>query len=264
MKKNKFALLLVAVMAMFSLSSCLDGDNNSTAMYSGYVKVKGFFQNYKFETTDGIEINPLNQGALHDLGMAHYALLNFSYEVDQLTSQTTKLDATLLNIMPIETSYSSVVRPDGEKPKANAPILLAGGYGTPVQFAWNENTMFLPIKYLVKRVADKSEMDLELKSHRFELYYDQNEPDAKKGEIVLHLRHSVMKEAENAERDYESFRIVHFDLAQVMAVYQSEHGELPSTLVIEFEKSDKGIYDDKIESERVTLDYSNVLKGFKK
>lgn len=265
MKKINFAVLLTAIVAVFTLSSCLNGDGNSTNYGYEYTKVSGMMGSYSFLSPGGYEIIPNNQGSIIKPIETRYAFIQYMYETNQVSSGMTKLDAQLMGLMPV---YSKRPMPslDNMKNDANAPIRTISANGAeafPVQFLWNANTMFVPVYYFVKKQTDESAQTAELKAHDFEFYYDVNEETADKGELTIHVRHKVINPEINHERELLTYSMLHVDLSNPIYDYEAKEGSKPRTLIIEYEMNVNGEYNDRKTSEKIVIDYSSILTGFR-
>ena len=264
MKKCKFVALLAAVLSVLTFSSCLDGESSSTRVFSGYVKVGGMTGSYSFSTPDGYQIIPLNQNVFTKPIDTRFAFLNCTYESDAMSSGSKTVSATLISpFIPIESKYP-VPSLEGMTEAANAPISNVGGVGAPINFGWSPSTMFVPLKYFVKTFTDSQSQQQEFNAHTFEMFYDVNDKDAVKGQLVLHLRHSVVNPEENKNRQTESLGIYHFDLSNALFEFESAQGSAPRTIVVEYEQNYTGEYGRDITPEKVEVDYQTILQQFSK
>ena len=264
MKKINFAVLMTALLAVFTLSSCLEGNNNSTNYGYEYTKVNGGLGFYSFQSPAGYEIFPTNQNEIKKIIDTRYAFIQYMYQTDQVSSGMTRLDAQLMGLMPVHSKRPAPSLTEMEE-YANAPIRTistSGADGFPVQFLWNANTMFVPVYYFIKKFADESEQAAEFNSHDFSVYYDVNEPNVEKGELVLHVRHSVTKPELNKERELMTYSMFHLDLSNAIYDYEAKEGAKPRALIIEYEMSVNGDYNDRKVSEKVVIDYSSILTAF--
>ena len=64
MKKTGLAVFFAALMSVLGLTSCLNGDGNTSGVGQAWVKVSGSLGFYTFTTADGYTINPTNQSVL--------------------------------------------------------------------------------------------------------------------------------------------------------------------------------------------------------
>lgn len=265
MLKMKFAVMLTAVIAMFSFTSCLNSEGSSTGYGYDYVIVKGIPGLYSFENAAGYTINPLNASSItNDIGTT-YALINYQYEYENVVETTKKIDATITGILPVNSQYISNDFTNVDD-FSNAPIKQVSSSFSydylPVCF-WDKDNMFLPIYYFVKDMKDDDEQKQELDSHRFELLYDENDENANTGELLLHLRHNVQDADINDERESLSLNIFHYNLRYILDQYKTKNdGKTPSKIIIEYEQNSyNSIYESGVESQKVEIDYASIIEA---
>lgn len=269
MKKMSFAVWFTALLTVFSLSSCLDSDDNATRQASEIVKVSGYMGFYTFESAGGYQIIPRNQSSLVQDISSRYAYIAYSYNGGDVTPEMKKISVDLLGVMPINEQGVSGSTENMED-FANAPIrnITAGaGYEFfPITF-WDANTMFLPINYFIRDVSSEEDLKQEASSHSFDIFFDVNESKFKGEDLILHVRHNVRDEALNKERNSRiNTDIFHIDLSYVLSEHKAKYDRLPKHIYVEYENSLNGSYKND-EGEKLTkstnalIEYEEILKA---
>ncbi len=268
MKKTKLAVLFTAFMAMMGLSSCL-GDPDPNVTRPDYVKVMGGIGNYVFETAYGAKLTPTDQSAINLDFDTQYALINYEYDSSKF-AETADKEVELIYIKGFENKYLNSYS-DGEQLQANAPVVELKGYDYYYNYYsplfWNKTTMFLPVFYYVKAYEnDETKQQEELNSHNIEVYYSVNDTEAKDGEFILRLRHTVGDKELNSERKAIYYQVFAYDISGALYEYQSIKGSSPKKIYIEYEQnnSNDGLYDeDHITSQKFEIDYSQIEENYK-
>ena len=267
MKKMRFAVWFTALLAVLTFSSCLDSDGGGQRQGMEIVRVEGFMGSYSFKSASGYELIPSNSGQLTMDINTEYAYIQYVYDSENVTPETKKIPVELTGVMPIRSQYINR-NIEGMKDDANAPIanISTGGSYTyfPVTF-WNPNTMFLPVNYFIKDAADQKELQSEVATHSFTVYFDENDPDGSDDQMILHVRHHVIDPSLNEKRQRINTNIYHVDLTQIMYDFERKNGQKPSTIVFEYEQGESGRYGENyVSSSRSELSYSEILGAFKK
>lgn len=252
MKKQKWAAVCAALLMATGFSSCLDGENDPTVHPVELMKVNGSMGYYTFESAGGYTVTPTNMSALENVTFqGRYALVQYSYDSSLLEWNEDK-NATIENLTSIKDDYAYAQSPAEED--ANAPIYaISSQYSNPVYY--DKYNLFIPVTYFYKASEDKDELQSELNSHSFALYYDPNDPDAVDGKLLLRLRHKVNDAEVKREETGTEYR--HFDLTSILSSYGAE---MPEKIVIEFEKSSSASYDQVTSDKTCEIDYKSVFE----
>lgn len=254
MKKQKLAVIFAALLTMVGFSSCLNGENDPTVYPQELMKVNGIAGYYTFTSAYGYTITPLNMSALSDLSLGSYAIVQYSYDSSLLEWNESK-DVTIQNVVGIKEG-GTVSQAPGDN-AGNAPLYaISSSMAQPMYF--DKYNLFIPVTYYYKSSSDKDDLQAELNSHSFVLYYNSNDTEAIDGKLLLRLRHKVT-DTEAKREDYGT-EYRHFDITNILSAYSSVHGaSMPEKIVIEFEKSQSSSYD-KVASEKVEIDYKSLFE----
>lgn len=269
MKKMSFAVWFTALLTVFSLSSCLDSDDNATRQASEIVKVTGYMGFYSFESAAGYEIIPRNQSVLTQDINSRYAYIAYSYNGGDVTTDMKKISVDLIGVLPIKDQYIHD-QIEGMDEFANAPIrnITAGAVPEffPITF-WDATTMFLPVNYFIKNSASEEELKNEVNSHSFEIFFDENEAKQDGNEMILHVRHHVGDPALNKDRNSRiNTDIFYVDLTYVLEQHKAKFDKLPQTITIEYEGNTTGSYEDEdgqkvTQSTKASVEYDKILQA---
>lgn len=238
MKQMKFFLMAVmAVVMSMSVTSCLNGDDNTVRQLSVIAKCTSSFP-ATFETVDGRKLI-INDPSLISLNTGE--LYTFWYEYDsaeQPDNSTTLYVALCSGSTPvsINAKYSEGPMAATEALSANAPMYtfnLSTDYSTQPAVLFDQQYLVIPIIYWVKLENTAEDQKREFEKHSFVLTYDAEaiEPDAK--ELVLTLNHVITDEGEeNVSRDRYTSEYKAYRLDHAMAVFESKAGQAPEKIIV--------------------------------
>lgn len=256
MKKTGLAVFFAALMSVLGLTSCLNGDGDTSGVGQAWVKVSGFPGFYTFTTANGYTINPTNQSVLTSELGADYAYLIYQYDETSLVEGSKEMNVALTGCMPIKTAnaYSSVEQMDSLY--ANAPLSSVSEQTGPL--FWDKENVFVPISYYITQTSDDTAKNTELNKHNFQIYYDVN--GGSDTELILKLRHNVADPDNNSKRLVPVWEYKHFNLAQALNAFSMAKGRQPSTISIEYEKGYSGDYTaGNIQLTKHSIDYQRIL-----
>lgn len=255
MKKQKWAVFFAALLAMVGFSSCLNGENDPTAYPQEIMKVNGGGGYYTFTSAYGYTVTPVNMSALSGVTLDSYAIVQYSYD-SSLVEWNANKDVTITNVVNIKDDKAMPMAPDADS--GNAPVYaISGTMVSPTYF--DRYNLFVPVTYYYKNSSDKNDLQSELNSHSFVLYYDTSESGSASGTLLLHLRHKVTDPS--VQRNEYGTEYRHFNLTPVLNSYANLHnGSMPDKIVIEYEKSSSSSYEN-VSSDRVEIQYKSLFES---
>ncbi len=265
MKKMKLSMLLAAVGSVFGFTSCLDsGETSNTYTYSHLAKVTNFMGLYTFTAPSGLTLVPLSQSGLDGINeYSDYTWLLYSVDGDTQDLTSSEWDITVLG--SIVSMDGNVVYESSTESNANAPVrqVTYSEFSSYVQnMFFDLNNMFLPVYFYLRDgvdTGDESELEAELLAHEFTLYYNPDE-DFESGTMTLHLRHYITDWAEDDELSTDAGRgnLEHYNISVPLNAYVGQYGSNPETIIIEYEQSSGGSYDN-VTSAQFEIDYQSYV-----
>ncbi len=252
MKKQKLAVVFAALLAMVGFSSCLNGETDPTVSPQEIMKVNGFGGYYTFTSAYGYTVTPVNMSDLSDVTLDSYAIVQYSYD-SSLVEWNANKDVTITNLVNIKDGTVMPKAPDADS--GNAPVYtISSSMVQPTYF--DRYNLFVPVTYYYKSSSDKDDLQSELSSHSFVLYYDPSEVSTD-GTLLLHLRHKVTDAS--VQRNEYGTEYRHFNLTPVLTSYTSLHNvAMPDKIVIEYEKSSSSSYENA-SSDKVEIQYKSLF-----
>ena len=268
-----FAVWFTALLAVFTLSSCLDDGGSNTYPVSGYVKVGGMMGNYYFTNQLNEKFVPTNPTVLPTIIDADYGFITGSINKDQQQSSK-EVPVDIQGYAFAKSAYMSGST-EHMKDYANAPISLVNG-GTmysavPVGF-WNPTIMFVPVYYFVKGANNQNGADeAEKSAHSFSFYYkvggDSDIINSTESDLVIYVRHRVVNPEENKNRKMMNMDLYQLNLNEALAAFGEQYnGKKPQQIFVEYENnSADGAYDSTVvRSTNARIDYQAYLNLFEK
>lgn len=253
MKKQKLAVSFAALLTVVGFSSCLNGENDPTVSPQEIMKVNGFGGYYTFTSAYGYKVTPVNMSDLSDVTLNSYAIVQYSYD-SSLVEWNADKDVTVTNVVNIKDDTAMPKAPDADS--GNAPVYaISSSMVQPTYF--DRYNLFVPVSYFYKSSSDKDELQSELNSHTFVLYYDSNESEGTDGTLLLRLRHKVTDTS--VQRNEWGTEYRHFNLTPVLNSYTNlHHVSMPDKIVIEYEKASTSDYANAT-SDKVNIEYKSLF-----
>lgn len=247
MKRIKWAALCAALVSAVGFTSCLNEDTDTTQYGQEFMRVEGSVGYYQFRSSAGYTVVPTNQSDLANWSFSsRYALVVYTYDAATVTEGTTSLNAQIISASSLKESEVNPVSATDED--GNAPVYELPNSAGDGPKCYDENTLFLPIVYYYASSNDQSEQTSELNSHRFTLYYDENDTNA--SDMRLQLRHTV--DDPDVDRNTQGGEYRYFNIAPLLSKYRGQYGELPANITIEYVKSNT---DDMSSTSEETLSF---------
>lgn len=230
MKQMKFLMVALVVLMGVSLTSCLNGDDNTIVTGSEIVKVNQYDIPISFTNATGIKLVP-DKSILTTEGKM--ALLYYQYDRATVTQETKSVTITLL-ADPKYIDGTPVIIGSSEDITENAPMVTlepSTGYGTLRGVFFDSNMLILPIGYKVRNVNSQEEADDEIGRHAFTVVYDTTEP-AEDGTLKLRLYHEITDpEGEPVVRTRDAYDYKAYDLSGAILDYRVNHDDARPTKV---------------------------------
>ena len=231
MKKINLAVLFAAIIAMFSLSSCLDtveDDGTRTGTY--FVKVVSMMGVTYFQDVQGNKFSPSTP--LTDV-KSDMALVSLTYNVNDLQTNGDYTVVTVNGEPQYIDRVNSVTKP--ETPTWNAPLASLEGDYAKMGF-WDANTLIVPVYFYYDASSD-DKLEEELAKHEFEYYVVDDESEYTEGILYIAFRHRVNDLGEKPTRNRVGSMYKYMNLSNEIAQYKQKHGSLPKQVTLEIEQN---------------------------
>ena len=259
--KQHFKLLTLAVAlvaGLTTMTSCLNGDSDSSGYASPVVKVYTTYlgMGVYFETIDGKRIEPseasynasISQGMKWNEYNGQIIQLQYTYDPESPDVEITDdgiSGVTLVSFMPMN-SPVEVVQSAGASNDSisNMPIISIGeeSYnGTPIESQyWDERTLFVPINYYIGNFNQL---------HSFTLEYRPYETALSDGTLRLYLEHNKQEDnpsQQNTSLNYAGYGYSFlyyraFDLSPVENYLSMQGQSMPTSVTIVAREDDYSI-----------------------
>ena len=239
MKQMKFFLVaLMAVVMGMSVTSCMNGDDNTARQLFTIAKCTSTYP-ATFQTPAGQKL-VINDASLITLNTGE--LYNFWYEYDsaEQPDNSETLYVTLYGgstPVSINAKYTEGPTNASESSKANAPLYafnLASDYSTQPGVLFDQQYLVIPVVYCVKVENSSEEQNKELEKHSFILTYDEETIESGATELVLTLNHVINTEgeAENVSRNRYTSAYKAYRLDYAMSAFRNKAGQNPTKITV--------------------------------
>lgn len=217
MKQMKFFLVaLMAVVMGMSVTSCMNGDDNTIVQRNDFVRVVQDFPIY-FKDMAGNKLMPTSAITTSET----MALIAYQYDRATIAENATSVTITLLaEPSYIKESYVTTT----SYVTSNSPVMTLEPstiYGVLKGGFFDKNTLILPIAYKYKKYEKEEDAQTELNRHSFELYYD-SETGFKDRVLTLRLHHNAKAiesesgDGKTVERKDSNFEYKAFNLSIIL------------------------------------------------
>lgn len=239
MKQMKFLLVaLMAVVMGMSVTSCMNGDDNTIVQRSDFVRVVQDFPVY-FKNMAGDKLVPTSVITTSET----MALIYYQYDRATVAENASSVTITLLaDPSYIKETYAT----SSPYLTANAPVMTlepSTAYGAVKGGFFDKNTLLLPVAYKVKAYEKQEDMQAELNKHSFELAYDA-ETGFKDGILTLRLIHSAQAienesgDGQTVERKENTYEYKAYNLSAVLRSLSSTPTKI-NVVIDQNENNDK-------------------------
>ena len=217
MKQMKFFLVaLMAVVMGMSVTSCMNGEDNTIVQRNDFVRVVQDFPVY-FKDMAGNKLVPTSVITTSET----MALIAYQYDKATIAENANSVTITLLaEPSYIKESYATTT----PNVTSNSPVMTLEPstiYGVIKGGFFDKNTLILPIAYKYKKYEKEEDAQAELNRHSFELYYD-SETGFKDGVLTLRLHHNARAiesesgDGKTVERKDSNFEYKAFNLSMIL------------------------------------------------
>lgn len=251
MKQVKFFLVaLMAVVMGMSVTSCMNGDNNTARQLFTIAKCTSPYP-ATFQKPTGQKL-VINDASLITLNTGDLYKFWYEYDSAEQPDNSETLYVTLFGgstPASINAKYEEGPTNASESSEANAPLYVfnsASDYSTQPAVLFDQQYLVIPVIYWVKVENSAEEQKKELEKHSFILTYDEETLKPGATELVLTLNHVINTEgeAENVSRDRYTSDYKAYRLDYAMGAFNSHTGQKPTKITVKA----------KVNSSRNTLD----------
>lgn len=243
MKTSFFKVCLAALLAVFSLSSCLESNDDGTRSTYGFFKPVSMMGYSYYVDASGFKFVPTTSSATSSTPSYEYdlALVQFSYNVNDLVQGATSVDITLLG-QPSYLRKVDYLEEVGEE-SSYLSIYEVGRLGL-----WGKDYLIFPFVMRVHKSTTTATLDTELNSHHFGLYLDEEGSSDGKNVLRLQLKYSINDVTANDEDKlkeyslfYSDYHYMTFDIRHAVGDYQTLNGgEYPEKIEVSYQQSQSG------------------------
>ncbi len=207
MKKMKWAALLAAVMTTVGFTSCLDGENSTTAQGAPILKVESGYMGVDTYFVDqaGVKYRP-EKMIVPDVKGREFAQVPLQYDTSLYNEQDNSFNITMLGDPLYLTKYD--VRTQSEEQKLSNTVSfniiddMHNGKGA----VWDKKNQYLllPISYPIPNdVNTKDKLTEELKKHHLHFYTKEGKELSKDKELLLYASYTIDGIEENKEDEFQ-------------------------------------------------------------
>lgn len=238
MKQMKFFLVaLMAVVMGLSVTSCMNGDDNTVRQLSAIAKCTSTYP-ATFQTTTGQKL-VINDASLITLNTGELYSFWYEYDSAEQPDNSATLYVTLYGgSTPVSINAKSLEGPTNtsESIVANAPLYafnLSSDYSTQPVVVYDQQYVVIPVYFWVKMGNTAEENNKELEKHSFILTYDEDDFEAGASELVLTMNHVINTEGEeNVSRDRYTFTYKAYRLDYAIGAFRNKVGQNPKKVTI--------------------------------
>lgn len=253
MKKQKWAVVFAALLAMVGFSSCLSSEDDGVRTLEDYAEVNSSsFGGLSFTSMYGWVCVPNKTvTSTPESKLAYIAYQYNNADMQALTSTSTNLPVTLL--------YDPVYLKDLSYPSSNLPLntetVSIYSLGKNAGFVWGKNKyLVLAPTYLLKTGTTTDNLKTELANHSLSVYYLAEDDDVQAKTLTLHLRYKIAgvgysSVEENSDTDeswaadysvqYRYTDVSYVSLDYLLSQYKAVHGSDPEKIAVEYECSNR-------------------------
>ena len=249
MKQMKFFLVaLMAVVMGVSVTSCMNGDDNSgPRTLSVIAKLDSCGSNFKM--IDGTKLVPTDPTSIMLLNSGMY-IVNGQYNVEDVNVNAASITFTSTSTPTNIDGPSVTSTPDD----ADATMYALNYENTYYPYFFDKNTLILPAMFHFKNSSVSTELEAELKKHKFILSYDA-EKVAEGGETLdLYVNHIITEDKDETRTSYTvSYQA--YDLSSVLHQFTN----LKKIIVhAQVNTSSNKLDNSSTREEKFEIDYSKI------
>ncbi len=243
MKTSFFKVCLAALLAVFSLSSCLESNDDGTRSNYGFFKPVSLMGYSYYVDASGFKYVPTTTSSTSTTTPSYASdlvLLQYSYNVNNLTMESTSVDITLLASPYYVRALEYVSEAETEDNKALS-IYNIEGLGL-----WGTDYLILPISTRVHKSTTNDTFETEAANHHFELYMDEEGSSDNQNVLRLKLRYTiddVTADDEDKLKEYTTYYSDYMSCDIRRAVYDYQvlnGGDYPEKIEVSYQMSQAG------------------------
>lgn len=206
MKKMKWAALLAAVMTTVGFTSCLDGENSTTAQGAPILKVESGYMGMDTYFIDqaGVKYRP-EKMIVPDASRV-FAQVPLQYDTSLYNEQDNSFNITLLGEPLYLTGYHVASVPDGEEKKNTVTFtIIDDGYnGRGAVWDKKNEYLLLPVSYPIPYdVNTKDKLVEELRKHHLSFYTVEGKELSEDKVLQLYARYTIDGVTEDKELEFQ-------------------------------------------------------------
>ena len=251
MKQMKFLLVaLMAVVMGLSVTSCMNGDDNNGPQTFGVIaKLDSYASSFK--TMDGTKWIPTDATSIMLLSSGMY-IVNGQYNREDVNANTASITFTLTSTPTNIDGPSVTSTPE----TANATMYALNYENAYYPYLFDKNTLILPAMFHFKNSSVATELEAELKKHKFIISYDEEEV-AKGGETLDLFVNHVVTDDEKVVRDSYTVSYEAYDLSYIISRYSNLK---TITIHAQVNRTSDDLANSSTKEDKFDIDYSKITQ----
>lgn len=245
MKQMKFFFLaLMAVVMSVSVTSCMNGDENTIVRIDGIITLKSNFMQHEFQgigsETTFVANNHVESLASAQSGDIIFLLSQYDSKTQAVDQNTSKIYVDVNYAFKLNSNVNAnfYEKQDEVGYLANRTIIPLSNYQGASPFMYGSDWVIIPIPYYMEKYENLSQ-------HSFTLAYFEDE-EVKNSTLRLHLYHNSSEEISKETainvnyNSYESHKA--FNINGLISRFKSNNeGKAPQKIVIVTQEASKAV-----------------------
>ncbi|WP_073348534.1 hypothetical protein [Bacteroides congonensis] len=197
MKQMKFFLVaLMAVVMGMSVTSCMNGDdNNGPQPLSVIARLDSYGSSFKM--IDGTKLIPTDPTSIMLLNSGMY-IVNGQYNREDINASTASITFTLTSTPTNIDGPNVTSTPD----EADATMYTLNYENVYYPYMFDKNTLILPAMFHFKNSSVATEVEEELKKHKFIISYDETKVSEGGETLDLYVNHIITEDKDETRREH--------------------------------------------------------------
>lgn len=251
MKQMKFLLVaLMAVVMGLSVTSCMNGDDNNGPQPLSVIARLDYYGS-SFKMIDGTKLIPTDPTSIMTLSSGMY-IVNGQYNREDVNAATASITFTLTST-PIQIDGPSIT---STPETANATMYALNYENQYYPYLFDKNTLILPAMFHFKNSSVATEVEAELKKHKFVISYDEEEV-AKGGETLDLFVNHVVTDDEKVVRDSYTVSFESYDLSYIISRYSNLK---TITIHAQVNRTSDDLANSSTKEDKFDIDYSKITQ----